>query len=91
MSRPAIRIIFKPLLRHNARGQCIPAQRTLWIDPRTPWPAHTLLHELIHIEQPGLSESAVVKETAKRWKAASWQQKAEWLKMLGQGHIGDPE
>ncbi len=91
MSRPAVRIIFKPLLRSNARGQCVPAARTLWIDPRCPWPAHTLLHELIHIEQPGWSETAVIKETAKRWRKSSWQQKAKWLKLLAHGRIGDEE
>jgi hypothetical protein len=91
VSRPAIRIIFKPLLRENARGLSVPADRTLWIDPRTPWPAHTLLHELVHIEQPGWSESKVIRETRKRWKASTWRQKAEWLKLLGHAKIGDDD
>lgn len=88
MGRPALRIIFAPLKRHNARGMSAPSDRTLWVDPRLPWPAHTLLHEMIHIENPSWSETRVRKETARRWRLASWRQKAEWLKLLGHAEVG---
>jgi len=87
MGHPAIRLVLMPLGRHNARG--LSQGRKVWVDPRRPHPVHTLLHEMIHVEQPSLSESAVIKETARQWRKMTWQAKAELLTMFGTAHVGE--
>lgn len=85
--RPAVRIYLAPLGRSQARGLSIAADRTVWVDPRKPWPAHTLLHELLHVRHPSWSETRVRKETARRWKKMSAREKARLLKMFGHAII----
>lgn len=85
--RPALKLILAPLARHNARGMA--QGRTIWVDPRPPWPAHTLLHELIHLEQPAWSETHVKRETTVRWRRMTWQEKAELLRLLGRATVGN--
>jgi hypothetical protein len=77
----------KPLKRHVARGMS--QGRKIWIDPRTPWPHHVLLHELIHVENPSWSETRVSEETTRRWKVMTWRQKAELLQLLGSARVGE--
>lgn len=88
-ARPALRIVLVPLGRTGAHGHAL--QRTIWVDPRQPWPAHTLLHEMIHVENPSWSETAVRRETTRRWRRMTWQQKAALLRMFGRAVIGTPE
>lgn len=87
--KPAIRIILAPLARHNARG--MQQGRTVWIDPRTPWPHHTLLHEQIHLENPSWSETRVRLETSRRWARMGWRERAELLRLFGRAKMGDDE
>lgn len=89
MKKPAVRIHLAPLRRHNACGLSVPADRTIWVDPREPWPAHTLLHELIHVENPSWSESRVIRETARRWKKLDWKGAAELLQLLGRARLSE--
>jgi hypothetical protein len=65
--------------------------RVVTIDPRKPWPAHTLLHEMIHVEQPGWSETAVRRETARRWRGMGWRDKAKLLLLLGRARLASSE
>ena len=85
--RPAVKLILAPLGRHLARGMA--QGRTIWVDPRRPWPGHTLLHELIHVENPGWSETKVRQETTARWRRMGWREKAELLRLLGGARLGD--
>ena len=87
--KPAVRIILAPLGRHYARG--MQQGRTVWVDPRMPWPAHTLLHETIHLANPSWSETRVQRETARRWKRMGWRAKAELLRLFGRARIGGEE
>lgn len=87
--KPAIRIILAPLRRHNARG--MQQGRIVWVDARCPWPHHTLLHELIHLDNPSWSETRVERETARRWKRMSWRQRSELLRLFGRARIGGDE
>lgn len=89
MKRPAIRIILKPLGRDGAYA--MQQRRTIWVDPRSRHPHHYLLHELIHLENPSWSETAVRGETARRWKRMTWREKAELLRMFGRAKIGGDE
>lgn len=92
--RPAVRIVFRPLLRRHRgivtfaqvivrKGKPERGERVISIDPRVREPARYLLHELIHLERPAASETWVKAETARRWARASWREKAELLRMLG--------
>jgi hypothetical protein len=85
-AKPAVRIILKPLLRHGARG--MQQGRTIWIDPRDPRAAQTLLHELIHMRNESRRETWVIRETARQWKKMAWREKAELLRMFGAARIG---
>ena len=87
--RPAVKVVLAPLARHGARG--MQQGRTMWVDPRTPWPHHTLLHETIHMENPSQSESWVRRETARRWARMGWREKAELLRLFGAARLGDDE
>ena len=62
--------------------------RTIWVDPRDPIAAQTLLHEITHLDNPSRSESWVERETARRWKKMHWREKAELLRMFGTARIG---
>ena len=62
-------------------------QRTIWIDPRTSYPARVLDHELLHLKHPNWTEAQVLREEAKRWKAMTWRQKAQLLKLLAKAEI----
>lgn len=88
--RPAIKIIFAPLNnRHKVereKGLVVDGKttgRTIWLDPRSISIGETLLHELIHMRKPSLSEAGVIAETKLRWKKMSWKEKARLLTMLG--------
>lgn len=85
--RPAVRIIFKPLGREHSLGQASLGERTIWIDPRGKWPAHTLLHELLHVRHPSWTEWRVKRETARQWKRMGWREKARLLKMLSSARL----
>lgn len=87
--KPAVRIILAPLARHGARG--MQQGRTVWVDPRTPWAHHTLLHELIHLDNPSWSETRVRRETASRWRRMGWREKATLLRMFGGARMGHDE
>ncbi len=84
--KPALRIVLAPLGRQNAHG--MQQGRVVWVDPRSPSPARTLLHELIHIERPRWSETRVIRETASRWGGMDWRAKARLLLLLGRARIG---
>lgn len=87
--KPAVRIILKPLMRHGARG--MQQGRTIWVDPRDPAAAQTLLHETLHMDNPSWSESRVLREAAARWRRMTWREKAELLRMFGRAQVGDDE
>lgn len=85
--RPAVRIIFAPLGRHLAVGMA--QQRTIWIDPRTSYPARVLDHELLHLKHPTWTEAQVLREEARRWKKFTWQQKAKLYQLLATAKLED--
>lgn len=87
--KPALRVVLAPLARHNARG--MQQGRTVWVDPRRPWPAHTLLHEMVHAENPGWSETRVRRETTRRWRRMGWRDKAKLLLLLGRARLASSE
>jgi len=89
VDKPAFRLILRPLGREGAHA----AQqgRTVWVDPRSRHPHLYLLHELIHMENPSMSETRVRRETARRWRRMTWQEKARLLVMFGHARIGEPE
>lgn len=84
--KPAVRVILAPLARHGARG--MQQGRTIWVDPRTPWPHHTLLHECIHLDNPSWSETRVTRETTRQWRRMGWREKAELLRRFGAARMG---
>jgi hypothetical protein len=66
-------------------------QRTIRLDPRQSHLTQTFLHEKLHIENPSWSETAVRKETARRWKAMGWREKALLVKELAHAQVGEVE
>lgn len=62
--------------------------RTIWIDPRDASAARTLLHEIMHLENPSWSESHVLREEARLWKRLHWREKAHLLRMFGRAKVG---
>lgn len=92
--RPAIKIIFAPLNnRHKLereKGLIVDGKtigRTIWLDPRSKDIGETLLHEMIHLRKPSLSEKDVIAETKKRWGKMSWKEKANLLRLLGSAEL----
>lgn len=94
--RPAVRIILAPIARRGPQkrddGFDAPKQgetsgRTIWIDPRLPHVAKTLLHELIHVQHPGWCEERVSATEEYRWTHMSWRKKAELYRLLGSAEI----
>lgn len=83
--RPAVRIVLAPLGRQNHRGESL--GRTIWLDPRWPDVARTLLHELLHIWHPSWSETRVLREERRRWRRMSWKQKAKLYQMLASAQL----
>lgn len=80
------RLIYMPLGKEGTFGAT--QQGVITLDPRRQSPlARTLLHELIHVKRPLLSEWRVVLEERRLWKAATWQQKAELYRLLGKGQV----
>ena len=65
--------------------------RTIWVDPRDPVAAQTLLHEITHLDNPSWSETRVRRETAARWRRMHWREKAELLRMFGGARLGGDE
>lgn len=51
----------------------------------------TLLHELLHLNNPSWSETQVRREAAREWRRMTWRQKAELLRMFGRAKIGEEE
>jgi len=98
--RPAVRIIFAPIMsrskKERDRGLFVHGtaqNRTITIDPRSSEIGKTLLHELLHIRHPDWSEEAIVSETRLRWGKMSWKEKARLLRLLGSARLEgeDPE
>ena len=92
MTRPAIRVILKPLQREAPKGTRLfgtAQQRTIRLDPRHPYIVQTYLHERLHVEYPSWSETAIRRETAKRWRAMHWREKAKLLVELAHAQIGE--
>jgi hypothetical protein len=96
--RPAVRIVFAPLLRRNkterdkglhTHGEA--RARTIKIDPRSSMLLDTLVHELTHVRHPDWSE-VMVREYVKTWmKKSSWKRKARFLCLLGAATLeGEP-
>lgn len=92
--KPAVRIIFAPLLQrsklvrdkgHQWHGKA--EGRTVWIDPRSGQLLDTLVHELTHVKHPSWSEAQVNDYTRKWLKKSSWKRKAEYLRLLGRAII----
>ena len=96
--RPAVRIIFAPIMSRTKgdrdRGLFVHGttqNRTITIDPRSSEIGKTLLHEMIHLRHPDWSEEAVVSETRLRWGKMSWKEKARLLRLLGSAHLEGEE
>ena len=96
--RPAVRIIFAPIMsrtrRDRDRGMYVHGtaqNRTVTIDPRSSEIGKTLLHEMIHLRHPDWSEEAVISETRLRWGKMSWKEKARLLRLLGSAHLEGEE
>ena len=98
--RPAIRIVFAPLARRGARRHHVDFDahlqgqtcgRTVWLDPRLPNVAKTLLHELIHVRHPSWSEDRVAAAEEFRWVRMGWKAKARLYQMLGAAKLEGEE
>lgn len=93
--KPAVRIIFAPLAGRLGLGAGLgrgkAEGRVVYVDPRKPWPAHTLLHELLHVRHPSWSETRIRRATAARWKRMGWRERAALLQMFGSARLGDDE
>ncbi len=96
--RPAVRIIFAPIMSRSKtdreRGLFVHGtaqNRTITIDPRSSEIGKTLLHELLHIRHPDWSEEAIVSETRLRWGKMSWKEKARLLRLLGSARLEGEE
>lgn len=95
--RPAIRIVFAPLLSRNKKGAyythgetAIPG-RTVKIDPRSSMLLDTLIHEITHVRHPDWSEQ-MVRDYVKIWmRKSGWKRKAEYLRLLGSALIEGEE
>lgn len=86
--RPALRIVFAPTgswrskdAPHGWKGEA--KSRTIRVDPREPYPAKTLLHEMLHVKHPDWSETRVARETSRRWARMTWRAVAELYRLLG--------
>jgi hypothetical protein len=62
--------------------------RTVWVDPRDDAAPKTLLHELIHLENPAWSETQVRRETTREWRRMSWREHAALLRLFGRAKVG---
>jgi hypothetical protein len=51
----------------------------------------TLMHEMIHVRFPQMSEQDVRAHTTKRMKKMGWREKARFLKLLGNATIEGEE
>jgi myo-inositol catabolism protein IolC len=91
--KPAVKILFAALGNElpKSRVKGMAQGRTIWIDPRHPWLAHTLLHELLHLKHTNWSETKIREMTTKLWKRATWKQKASLLKVLATAEIEEKE
>ena len=92
--RPAIRIIFAPLLLRDKderkAGTFLHGtaeRRTITIDPRGSMILDTLFHEMTHVNHPRWSEQEVRAYTKKRLSKMSWKEKARLLKLLGHAEL----
>ena len=102
--RPAVRIIFAPIMSRSKRDRerglythGTTQNRTITLDPRSSEIGKTLLHgagspgRLIHLRHPDWSEEAVVSETRLRWGKMSWKEKARLLRLLGAARLEGEE
>jgi hypothetical protein len=76
-----------PLFEAHTQGLADKPMRTVWIDPRMPLPAKTLLHELTHVRHPDWPEDRVAAYEEMRWNRMSWREKAHLYKLLGSAII----
>ena len=96
--RPAIRIIFAPLLNRGkerngwyTHGETAIPGRTVKIDPRSSMLLDTLVHEITHVRHPDWSEQ-MVRDYVKIWmRKSGWKRKAEYLRLLGSALIEGEE
>jgi hypothetical protein len=91
--KPAIRIVFAPLLNRNKKegyythGETMVPGRTIKIDPRSSMLLDTLVHEITHANHPDWTEK-MVRDYVKIWmKKSGWKRKAHFLKLLGNAII----
>lgn len=96
--KPAIRLILAPIFkRHRAEREDgtylhgFAQGRTIHIDPRSTMLLDTLMHEMIHVRFPQMSEQDVRAHTTKRMKKMGWREKARFLKLLGNATIEGEE
>ena len=80
-----VKLWLAPLGRHIAKGMA--KGRTVWIDPSGTWPAHTLLHELLHIAYPKRTEALFRRETTRPWGRLGWKERAKLLMRFGTARI----
>lgn len=92
--RPAVRIIFAPILRRDKETReaglflhGTAEGRTVTIDPRGSQILETLVHELCHVRHPDWTEAQVETYTSQRMKRSGWKEKARLLKLLGNARI----
>jgi hypothetical protein len=90
IQKGAVRVIFAPLnKRHQdseekARklkiwGLTLIPGRTIFLDPRVRF-VDTIIHELLHVRNPGWTEKEVVAETKTRMEQMTWKEKARLLR-----------
>jgi hypothetical protein len=90
--KPALRIVLAPIGDAHAdvvvrAGAPAAGERVVRVDPRSRNPHYYLLHELIHLEHVGWSETTVRRETARRWRRMGWRDKAKLLLLLGRARL----
>jgi hypothetical protein len=93
--RPAVRIVFAPLQRsRSADEEVVHGEvegRIIRIDPRMPFPAKVLLHEMTHLRHPDWTEENVMAYEELRWAKMSWREKARLYILLGRAKLRGQE
>ena len=91
----AFRLLLTPLGRYKNKDEPMlhgmQRERTIWIDPRTPDPLGTLVHELYHMQYPSMTEDEVMDAEEEWMKRATWRQRAQALMLFARAKVASKD